>query len=163
MLERCKSFIAAVLLTESLWRLKWHLKLFEILPSPLPPPPPHPSSELEQNGGPQLSRFPQGLWSLILEFRRVCWLIVFLTPINVRLLSSILLYKFRCYFSLPWVFHIKGKGSLHTDMLLSPQKCAFYTFPSWSFSQQFENSLFVFYGFMYRLKMKSQKLSCSWS
>lgn len=59
MLGRRKSFIAPVLPTESLWRLKWHLKLFEILPSPLPPP--HPSSELEQNGGPQLSRFPQGL------------------------------------------------------------------------------------------------------
>lgn len=37
--EQCKSFIVAVLLAKSLWRLKWHLKPFEIQPSPLPPPP----------------------------------------------------------------------------------------------------------------------------
>lgn len=36
--ELCKSFIAAVLPAQSLRILKWHLKPFEIQPSPLPPP-----------------------------------------------------------------------------------------------------------------------------
>lgn len=116
---------------------------------------------MEQNGGPQLSCFPQGLWSLILGFRRLCWLIVFLTRVRSRLLSSIRRYNFRCYFLFPASFTSKEMGLSRLACCFPPPEMCFlhvslliFLLTVWKLIIRFLK-IFTYY----RLKTESQKLS----